>query len=115
MKTTIFYVRVAASILISPLAASVCAPAQQEIGAPVTNVDSQVADSIVLVEKFVDKTREWRKDSYRIQLVRRDGSTLVFWVIYADDQKSAIPGGGKSFEVHVDTVNRRVIDEYHFQ
>jgi hypothetical protein len=44
----------------------------------------------------------------------REGATLVFWALHADDSP-AVPGGGKSVEVYVDPTSNRVVKELPFQ
>jgi len=72
-------------------------------------------DSKLAVEEYVKKTKHWTAGSYRIELNRREKNFLVFWVVNKEDEKSIVPGGGKSFEVHVDSTNHHVLDEFHFQ
>lgn len=78
------------------------------------------AKAVQVVERYVGETHRWPRDSYRIELFRRDGDTLIFWVLHKDDEtalkgSSVAGGGGKSFEVDVNVNSLRVVRELGFQ
>ena len=76
------------------------------------------AKAVQVVEDYVGETRKWPKDSYRVELKRRDGDVLDVSVLYKDDDARKgiyVGGGGKSFAVDVDAKSLRVIRELGFQ
>ena len=88
-------------------------PSKQELTVA-TNANKDAA-AVAAIDNYVKRTRQWPKDSYRIEFKRREKNVLVYWVIHTDDEKSIVPGGGKSFEIHIDSADQHVIAEYHFQ
>jgi hypothetical protein len=78
------------------------------------------AKAVQMVEGYVDETHKWPKDNYRVELNRRDGDMLTFWVIHKDDAtarkgSNVAGGGGESFAVDVDAKSLRVVRELRFQ
>jgi gamma-glutamyl-gamma-aminobutyrate hydrolase PuuD len=68
-----------------------------------------------LVHDYVESMKGWEKGSYSIQLNRKEGDVTVFWVLHEKDNDIAVAGGGKSFEVHVNVDERKVVRELGFQ
>src|SRR5262249_9138593 len=73
-----------------------------------------------VVITYIQRTRGWPDGTYTVEFKRRDGNTLIFWVLYKDDftQRSdglRILGGGKSFEADVNIDTGSVEREFHFQ
>ena len=67
------------------------------------------------VQRYVEKTRGWPTSQYRIEINRREGEIVVAWVIHKDDERPPSPGGGRSFEAHVDVGLMQVVKELAFQ
>jgi hypothetical protein len=73
-----------------------------------------------VVERYVRETRSWPKDSYFIELNRREGDTLIFWVIHREAAAAAIRSNvvgsdGKSFALYIDARALQVLRELGFQ
>ena len=66
----------------------------------------QALDAVVT---YVRSEKGWSEDTYRIELRSETSDTLVFWVIHQDDESSAIPGIGKSIELHMNAYNYEFI------
>jgi len=92
-------------------------PAQVESSLKMTADEAKAAQA---VEVYAAETHKWPRNSYRVDLRRRDGDVLAFWVIHKDDESawnSAMGGmgGGKSLSVYIDAKGLRVIRELGFQ
>jgi len=68
-----------------------------------------------VVQDYIVKSKHWEKSRFEVTFNRKEGATLVFWVLYAGDKANQVPGGGESVEVHVDPVSNRVVKELGFQ
>jgi hypothetical protein len=68
-----------------------------------------------LVEQYVKETRGWRSSDYRMEINRREREVIIVWVVHGDDEATPIPGGGRSFEAHVDVDRMQVVKELRFQ
>lgn len=98
------------------LALVCCSPEIQPAGRhttvhlePKTEVESRKA-----IFAYVDRTRGWSHDLYRIEFREQERNTLVFWVIFKRDKP--IPGGAQnSFEVLVDRKTHKIENELHFE
>jgi hypothetical protein len=77
-----------------------------------TTLDREVT---VLVERYVKETRGWPSSDYRTEINRREGKVIIVWVIHRDDEATPVPGGGRSFEAHVDAGRMQVVKELRFQ
>jgi hypothetical protein len=78
------------------------------------------AKAAQVVEGYAAQTHKWPRNSYRVELDRRDGDLLTFMVIPEEyesawDVATRGMGGDKSFSVDVDANSLRVIRELHFQ
>jgi hypothetical protein len=58
----------------------------------------------------------WRPDEYRIdpRPNRPDGKRVVH-LMYLEDERKAVPGGGKSVELFLDPTTLEVVEVYKFQ
>lgn len=68
-----------------------------------------------LVQQYVNQTRGWGSGDYRTEINRREGELIIVWVIHRGDEATPIPGGGRSFEAHVDVGRMQVVKELRFQ
>jgi hypothetical protein len=71
--------------------------------------------AVAAVEEYVVKSKRWEKGSYEVEFNRKEGTTLVFWVIHSEDKTGSTLGKGKSIEVHVDPISNTVVKEFAFQ
>ncbi len=97
-----------------------CSPGLPTQGQSPVTMTADDAKAVQVVEGYVGETHKWPRDSYRVELNRRDGDMLTFWVIHKDDEAArkganVAGGGGKSFAVDVDAKSLRVIRELGFQ
>lgn len=76
------------------------------------NDDAKLREVVV---KYVAATRSWPASDYTVQRSRTEGPSVVFTVVHKDDEASALPGGGKSIEVHVDAATMEVSKALAFQ
>ncbi|HET9395115.1 MAG TPA: hypothetical protein VFO36_03585 [Nitrospiraceae bacterium] len=71
--------------------------------------------AVTLARSYVVQTRDWPVRSFRIELRRRDGDVLAFWVLHNDDEAKMRPndlgGSEKSFWLEVDAKSFRVVRE----
>ncbi|WP_116811994.1 hypothetical protein [Steroidobacter cummioxidans] len=67
------------------------------------------------VQEYIVKSKHWEKNRFEVPFNRKEGTALVFWVLYADDDASTAPGGGESLVVYFDPVSNRVVKELGFQ
>jgi hypothetical protein len=105
------------ALLLGLFSSSPSLPTQGESSVTMT---ANEAKAVQVVEGYVGEARRWPRDSYRVELKRRDGDTLTFWVIHNDDEtarngSNVAGGGGKSFEVDVNAKSLRVVRELGFQ
>jgi hypothetical protein len=58
----------------------------------------------------------WRPDEYRTEIKpnRPDGKRVVH-LMYLEDERRAVPGGGKSLELFLDPKTLEVVEIYRFQ
>lgn len=77
--------------------------------------DDELAAARKAVDDYVQEKHRWPRSSYRIELKRRDGDILDFWIVHKDDEKSIVPGGGKSISVDLDLKSLRILREFKFQ
>lgn len=73
------------------------------------------AKVLMAVQRYVDATKGWPRSDYRIEINRREGDVIIACVIHKDDEVTPIPGGGRSFEVHLDVTRMEVVKELGFQ
>jgi hypothetical protein len=67
------------------------------------------------VERYLSESKNWKREQYRLeQKGTRDGM-LILWVIFLEDEKPPVPGGGQSVELEVDLHTSRVVRELGFQ
>jgi hypothetical protein len=82
----------------------------------VTANDPRVQQAAAQAENYIVTSKNWEKGSFQVELNRKEGTTLVFWVLHSGDRTATTtPGGGKSVEVHVDPISNRVLRELAFQ
>ena len=91
---------------------------------PLMAVEQSDARAFEVINNYVSEKYPWSKEDYLIQFKRREGSTVVFWIIHKDDSGprpepgfvgGVVGGGGKSFAIELDEVNIRIIRELRFQ
>lgn len=68
-----------------------------------------------LIDNYVIREKGWDKDSYCVKFNRREDGAKVFLIIHQEDEISIIPGGGKSFEIHIDEINMEIVRVLLFQ
>lgn len=73
------------------------------------------SEAMGIVRRYVYEHKRWSPDQYRIEVGERRRTVTVYVVVYLEDEKKAIPGGGKSFEVEYDPVQKRVLRELGLQ
>jgi hypothetical protein len=64
---------------------------------------------------FAEK-KGWRPEDYRFEYKsqRPDGKHVVH-LVYLEDERSAVPGGGQSVELFIDPKTFAVVETYRFQ
>lgn len=64
---------------------------------------------------FADK-KGWRPEQYRVEIKpnRPDGKRVVH-LMYLEDERAAVPGGGQSVELFLDAKTFEVVEVYRFQ
>lgn len=72
-------------------------------------------DAIAIINRYVAEHKHWTPHQYRIDTGEQTGRVTVYVVVYLEDERNAIPGGGKSFEVEYDPVGKRVVRELGLQ
>lgn len=77
------------------------------------NLDTE--DLRKFVSGYVEANKGWKNNEYTIDLDRVEQCIIVYQIIYKDDLARAIPGGGKSFLLHVDAKRKKIIKELYFQ
>ena len=97
-----------------------CSPGSPTQGESSMAMTADEAKAVQVVEGYVSETHKWPRDSYRVELNRRDGETLIFWVVHKDDEtarrgSNVVGGGGRSFAVDDDGKSLRVVRELGFQ
>ena len=62
------------------------------------------------------ETKGWKPDEYRFEYKsqRPDGKHVVH-LIYLQDERTPVPGGGQSVELFLDPTTFAVAEVYHFQ
>src|SRR5262249_40606376 len=106
------------AVLLCVSACLISSPTQGDSSVTLAPADSRAVQA---VHAYVSETRKWPKDGYRLELDRRDGNILTFWVIHRDFDEAIgkrwrmAGGGGKSFAVEIDEKTLRVIREPAFQ
>jgi hypothetical protein len=66
--------------------------------------------------KFADEKKGWRPDQYRVELKpKRPDGKLVVHLMFLEDERRAVPGGGQSVELFVDPRTFEVVEIYRFQ
>lgn len=65
------------------------------------------------VVKYVDRTKHWRRNEYRIENRGRttDGRNMQVAVIHVDDERSPVPGTGRSIQLYLDPLSEEVTRE----
>ena len=76
---------------------------------------NQYCQALCAVVTYVRSEKGWSENSYRIELKSQIPGTLVFWIIHLDDESAINPGGGKSFELYLDTQSYEILRVLHFQ
>lgn len=89
-------------------------------GKPVTQIslsDEQKQRLEAAATDYVLTEKKWQKDEFRIEVkgVKNGENYAVVWAIFLEDEKTPVPGGGKSIELHIDLSNYKVIQELWFQ
>ncbi len=66
---------------------------------------------------YLGQKKQWKPSEYRLQPrgATPDGGCAVLWAIYLEDERNAMPGSGKSLELHIDRAEKRVVRELRFQ
>jgi hypothetical protein len=77
--------------------------------------DQTTLQAAAAVDDYIVKSKHWEKGSYQVKFNRKEGTSLVFWVLHSDDSAAKVPGTGKSIEVYVDASSDRVVKELAFQ
>jgi hypothetical protein len=72
-------------------------------------------EALAIISRYVAGRKGWRSTQYRIDTAERRGRVAMYIVVYLEDEKKAIPGGGKSFEVEYDRSQKRVVREWGLQ
>jgi hypothetical protein len=61
-------------------------------------------------------TKGWKPDEYRVEYKsQRPDGKLVVHLIYLQDERAAVPGGGQSVELFLDPTTYAVAEVYRFQ
>jgi hypothetical protein len=81
----------------------------------ITPNDKEIRRATAAVDDYIVASKQWQKDSYEITLNRKEGETLVFWVLRSEGRASGRPEAGTSVEVYVDPTNNRILKELAFQ
>jgi hypothetical protein len=76
---------------------------------------NETSDARTIVAQYVASHKGWRPSQYRIEQDKKENGLMVFTVVYLDDERKSIPGGGKSFEVYYDPIKRKIVEELGFQ
>jgi hypothetical protein len=68
-------------------------------------------------EQYVRRVKGWRDDQFRTDIRSVDAATsdLVLWAILLEGVRHPAPGGGESFELHLDRQTAAVTKELRFQ
>lgn len=69
----------------------------------------------IAVEHLAGK-KHWATGDYRLESkgTTKQGLAVV-WAIYLDDEQQPVPGAGRSVILHIDSTERRIVDELAFQ
>lgn len=73
------------------------------------------SDEVAIISRYVSARKGWSPNQYRIEVAERGRVVTMYMVVYLEDEKKAIPGGGESFEVVYDRVRKRVVRELGLQ
>jgi hypothetical protein len=66
--------------------------------------------------KFADEKKGWKPDQYRLEIKpKRPDGKLVVQLMYLEDERRAVPGGGQSVELFLDPKTFEVLEIYRFQ
>jgi hypothetical protein len=71
--------------------------------------------AVSVISHYVVSHYRWKPSEYRIERHGSDRGQQVYWVIWLAEEHTAIPGGGKSFEVFYDQKTQRITRELGFQ
>jgi hypothetical protein len=72
-------------------------------------------DAIAIVDRYVFAQKGWHRNQYRIEIGKRKALVTMYVVVYLEDERKAVPGGGESFEVVYDRARKRVVRELGLQ
>lgn len=72
-------------------------------------------DATAMIRQYVSTQKGWNPSQCRIELGEHRRAVTMYVVVYLEDEKRAIPGGGESFEVEYDPVQKRVLREIGLQ
>lgn len=75
------------------------------------------ADVDRIAKEYIAQKKGWADAEYTVRHTdKRDrAGHLIVNISHRDDLALAIPGGGKSVELHIDVKARRVVQELRFQ
>jgi hypothetical protein len=57
----------------------------------------QPANAKEVITQYVSARKGWTQEKYRIEPGKRRGELMTYIVVYLEDEKKAVPGGGESF------------------
>lgn len=80
-----------------------------------TTDDPVMLRAAAAVDDYIVKSKHWEKGDYQVTFNRKEGTTLVFWVVHSEDRVAKGPGTGRSVEVHVDPASNEILRELAFQ
>ena len=69
-----------------------------------------------VIREYARVKKGWTEEEYSTKLVRVSSGIVVFSLVHRDDTgANATVGGGKSIELHIDTVKKVVVQELGYQ
>jgi hypothetical protein len=92
-----------------------CSPeAPQAAPEPQIHVENEAELTQIIVD-YVRSKKGWSDAEYTVELNRRDGKLLAFWVLYKSSDPPVPGNDGKSFEALLNPDTKRVEEELAFQ
>jgi hypothetical protein len=67
------------------------------------------ANGVAAVHRYVAAKKHWDSRSYRVEAGRREATLIRYDVVFLADEKSGVPGGGKSFEAFYDPASGKIV------
>jgi len=74
-----------------------------------------VEGPVEIASNYALKAKHWQRTEFEVKMVHNDGQIAVVNINHADDKSLRVPGGGKSIQVEIDIVQKRVVRELGFQ